>query len=704
MNAIRSSAPVRRSFVGAWLRRLIFPVWLLLSLAIVALTILSPAWLQPSGNGVELGSGVPMQMLVDGEGKLGIEEVAALPESAFRLLDRPLSEGYSSSVYWLKVNPVALPDGAEKEGVALWLSILPSYLDDVRLYQLDGEQWHQRRSGDTVAMSERIEVRQLLFPLAAGEPFVLRVQSTSPVAMDARVWRSDALLTQFSRVEWASGVHQGINLMLVLLIIGAALVLRMRSLAALATGAAAALAHGSADRGYWQVWLPAELAHWGDVGVKVGTLVLPIAIAWQFRELLTIDTRWKRTDKLLLAVGIAPLLCLPSIALGTYQDWAWVGVIAPWALSALFAFVAWGNLIKDGASTETLLMALPTTLYGILGLYVTLVYMGVTPPPQIETSILWQLEMLLINILIAVAVGARLVRRFRESMEHQKQLVASLEKSEQALEERVRVRTEELLQARNAMQHALHSEREMRLEQRQFFHMVNHEFRTPLAVVDSAATEQEVFPTVDSEVLVQRAVQIRRACRRLTALVDNCLLNDRLGTTAFTPQMQCVPLEDLLADAAQLVQWSRRHRLALDLSEEVFEWRCDPTLVSIALSNLVDNAIKYAKSGRILIEARTDGPGRLELSVHDEGPGLPPDEAERIFERHERGDHADQTQGFGLGLWVARRIARQHGGDVTVSPSPLGGTRFVLTLVQEAPADGARQGEPAGQLNTEAAR
>ncbi|QIL83950.1 histidine kinase [Diaphorobacter sp. HDW4A] len=661
------------------------PAWLLLSIATIALVILSPALLSQSDKGMQLGSEAPAQLFVDADGHFDIDAVVSLPNSDFTDLTTPLNKGYSDSVYWLKVAaPKIPPDTQAGADNGLWLSILPSYLDEVRLYQFDGRHWQQQRSGDTVPMASRIQVRQLLFSLQPDRPFFLRVQTTSPVSLDARVWRASALLTQFSIVEWASGVHQGINLVLVLLIIGAALVLRMRSLAALAVGAATALAHGAADRGYLQLWLPADLAHWGDAAVKIGTLVLPIAIAWQFRELLTIHTRWKWVDKLLLLAGIAPLLCLPSIPLDFYQDVAWVGIFAPWVISALFAYVAWGNLLKDGPSMETLLMIMPTTLYGLTGMYVVAVYMGRMPAPEIETSILWQLKTLLTNLLVAVAVGARLLRKFRESMGRQRQLVASLEKSEQTLEERVRLRTDELLSTRNALQHALHNERDMRIEQKQFFNMINHEFRTPLAVVDSAAAEQQAFPSNDLQAQVARAVQIRRACKRLNTLVANCLLNDRLDTTSFALQMVRVPLEDLIADAAQLVQWSQRHQLCFDIDEDLTDWYCDQMLISIALSNLTDNAIKYANNGRILIQARIDELDRLELSVNDEGPGMSLESAERIFELYERGNHVDQARGFGLGLWVARRIARQHGGDAKVSASVMGGTRFTLTLACES--------------------
>ena len=668
--------------LAACIRRLAVPGWVMLTLTVLACAILSPVLLTAPDKGQELGTDIRMQMLRDPHGTLDVDAVAAMPDSEFTALHAPLTRGYSDDVHWLRVDaPVLPPEPDNLRGDSLWLSVLPSYLDEVTLYQKDGGVWRAQTHGDTVPLGNRIQVRQMLFSLREGEPFLLRIRSATPINVDAWVWRTSGLFTYLERVEWASGVHLGVNLLLVLLIFGASLVLRQRSLALLALGAAIMLEHGAVDRGFLPLWLPASLFTWGDPISKVGTLLMPLAAVLQFRDLLTAGVaRWRRVDRWMLVLGIAPLLALPSVALDVFQDWAWTAVCSVWIISLLLAYVSWRNLREQGWQAETMLMALPPAFYSVTGMYVTGVYMGVAPAPDIETSVLWQLHSTLVCMMIAMVVSARLIRQWRESRERQKQLVESLERSELALEDRVRQRTSELLEARNALQSALHSERTMRLEQRQFFNMVNHEFRTPLAVVDGAATEQEMFPSPDLDAQVVRATQIRRACQRLATLVDNCLLNDRMGSTAFTPQMQDVMVDALLSDAVQLVQWSRHHTLELAMQPEPDMWRCDPTLVSIALSNLADNAIKYTRAGRVRIGVSPAPPGLLAFTVDDEGPGLPTLSAEKIFERYERGQSANESRGSGLGLWVARRIARQHGGDVRVDASPLGGTRFTLTL------------------------
>jgi len=258
--------------------------------------------------------------------------------------------------------------------------------------------------------------------------------------------------------------------------------------------------------------------------------------------------------------------------------------------------------------------------------------------------------------------------------------IAPLTLSEHLLEERVHQRTEELLRSCNVLQAELESERLLRRDQRQFFDMVNHEFRTLLTVIDSAAIEQAMFPDPDVSAQVGRATQIRRACRRLTALVENYLVSERLDAPRFGLCISQAMVPALVEDAAQLVRWSNRHRLRLLVQDAPATWPCDPTLVHMALSNLVDNAVKHADAGEITVSAQQHEEGRLELSVADEGPGLSPEDVSHIFGRFERGDRVDQTRGFGLGLWVARRVARLHGGDVRVMFLPEGGTCFTLML------------------------
>jgi len=680
-------------------QRLLFPgllgflTWMALSLLLVALAALSPRLFSPPEAGLQLGDDLPLGVMEDRSGTLSVDQVAALPDTAFTWLHAPLSKGYSSSVYWLRIHSPAQGPGGTGP---LWLNVMPPHLDRLTLYQRDANGWVQHTNGDNIPISQRVRTRQLLFPLLEDQPLLLRLQTTSATQVYGTVWRDSALLAELSRTEWASGMHLGISLLLTLLIGRAAMDLRSRSLTASALLSFMVLVHTANARGYPLLWLPESAAGWFDVTVRLGVFALPASFAWQGREFFTQGTAWRRLDRLMVAHTIALLLAMLSIPVGRYAQWAPFAFFSPWLTATLCSAVAWTNMYRKGVTPVRILMAVPYTLHALLGLHVAATYIGWVSP-RIDADVYWQAEALLLEIMIMVAVGANLVARFQHGQRRQAQLVETLALSERALDERVRQRTAELQQTqhnlqaslaserkmRDELQALLASERKMRNEQRQFFGMVNHEFRTPLAIMDLTAAEQFEFPTLEIAEQRERAATVRRACRRMAALVDNCLVGDRLNSSAFQPQWEHTLVAELVNDAAQLALWSSRHEVHLELAHAPATWVCDPMLLGIALSNLVDNAVKYSVPGEIGITARIDESGNLRFSICDQGPGLAPEVTHHLFKRGTRGG-STQANGFGLGLWVVRRIAQLHGGEVEVTASAKGGSCFTLALPSPA--------------------
>jgi len=108
------------------------------------------------------------------------------------------------------------------------------------------------------------------------------------------------------------------------------------------------------------------------------------------------------------------------------------------------------------------------------------------------------------------------------------------------------------------------------------------------------------------------------------------------------------------------------------------EMDADPVRLGQALSNLVDNALKYTpEGGRVTITAARE-PGAVTLTVGDNGPGVPPAEREAVWRRLYRGDASRSLRGFGLGLTLVRAVAEAHGGTAAVTDEPGGGARFQL--------------------------
>ena len=107
--------------------------------------------------------------------------------------------------------------------------------------------------------------------------------------------------------------------------------------------------------------------------------------------------------------------------------------------------------------------------------------------------------------------------------------------------------------------------------------------------------------------------------------------------------------------------------------------RCRPLALKRCLTNLVDNALKYGQCAEIMV---MDRPERLTLTLRDHGPGIPAAELQRVFEPFYRleSSRSRDTGGAGLGLSIARNIARAHGGELTLRNHPAGGLEAILEL------------------------
>lgn len=627
----------------------------------------------------QLGWDIPMDRLDDPLGHLGPDAVAATETSAMTSrLSTPLNAGYLGHTVWLRFEVPARTLDSRQEG--LWLLAQPTYLDFVTLYQkgVDGE-WRKQISGDLVPPNQKADIRQHLFRLAPGQTALVRIQTTSAIQFQAEVLTTEALAAELARSERGMGLYFGAMAILLACIWAATAIFRTRALFSLAVLGTVNAIHIFNVRGYASLWSPDEFTLWASHAVGIGAFLLPATQAWQIKEQLTRGTRYRQTDRLLTFLIALNLLGTLSVPLGVYPAIAWVNLVSLLASDVAGVVLCLRALRQQDRIDQHALLLTAYGLRGLGGVTIAILMTGLVPL-KIDATSLWQLETIALTSLLAIAVFVGMVARYQQAQLAKDRAIERLALSEQSLEERIEQRTAQLTEAQTALGQALENERTLRDEQKQFFHMISHEFRTPLAVIDSAAAEQQTFPSPDLPSQTARAAQIRRASRRLTSLVDSCLINERLDSAGFYLQTSPVKVCDLLQHAAQLVHWSPRHHLRLFVDAAPEEWVCDATLVHIALSNLVDNAVKYAAAGEIFIAARKADSGLLEVSVADEGSGMSLDVMNRIFERFERGDRTDQSRGFGLGLWVARRVARLHGGDITVESTVGEGTCFTLSL------------------------
>ncbi len=219
---------------------------------------------------------------------------------------------------------------------------------------------------------------------------------------------------------------------------------------------------------------------------------------------------------------------------------------------------------------------------------------------------------------------------------------------------------------------------------------VSHDLRTPLATITGAATalrDQAVDPETRDEL-------VRSICdeaERLERLVANLLDMTRLSAGGVEPRRAWIPVDELVGAALSRSEAAlARHRVTTEVAPDPGLVEVDPVLVGQLLQNLLENAARHTPPGTEVRVRAGRVPGGLELEVADRGPGLPPGEEERVFERFHRGGRAT-GQGAGLGLAIARAIAEIHGGSLLATARPGGGASFRLRL----PSAGASPRVPA---------
>ncbi|MGE5167514.1 MAG: sensor histidine kinase, partial [Deltaproteobacteria bacterium] len=207
---------------------------------------------------------------------------------------------------------------------------------------------------------------------------------------------------------------------------------------------------------------------------------------------------------------------------------------------------------------------------------------------------------------------------------------------------------------------------------REFNADVSHELRTPLAVI---ATTTELLLNAENltDKVRERLKRIERASRQSAELTNALLLLSRSERSA--------PADGETTDVTQVVEQVidvyRAHlgkkpvEVRMDV-EHAIEVVAPASVVAVALGNLIGNAFKYTQAGEVVV---TVGSGKV--MVEDTGPGIKPEDAERLFERGVRGEGAG-GKGAGLGLAIVRRLCELYDWRVTLSPRPQGGA--VATL------------------------
>ncbi|MEW6303263.1 MAG: ATP-binding protein [Verrucomicrobiota bacterium] len=237
--------------------------------------------------------------------------------------------------------------------------------------------------------------------------------------------------------------------------------------------------------------------------------------------------------------------------------------------------------------------------------------------------------------------------------------------------------------------HDLTRLRQLENTRKEFVANVSHELRTPLSLI-KGYVETLIDGAKDDPAVAMRFLQtIEKHADRLTYLIEDLLTISRLESGQIVLNMQAVALRPLV-DRVVIDFESRTAEKKVAILNQVpteLTVRADADRLQQVLFNLVDNAMKYGKNeGRIEISAKNAGEDKaVEMCVADDGPGIPPEATERVFERFYRVDRARSREqgGTGLGLAIVKHIVQSHGGEVWVTSDPGNGAKFYFTLQRE---------------------
>ena len=215
-----------------------------------------------------------------------------------------------------------------------------------------------------------------------------------------------------------------------------------------------------------------------------------------------------------------------------------------------------------------------------------------------------------------------------------------------------------------------------------FISIVSHELKTPVALIKGyASTLRRDDARWDKHVIQDSLAVIEDEADHLTHMIEDLLDASRLQAGGLSLTRTDFSMQALAQRLAVRFQTqTKKHTLVVDFANNFPIIVGDESRIEQVMSNLISNAIKYAPKGEIRISGDIR-PEQVIISIHDEGPGIDPQDMPHIFDRFYRSDTAiRKTKGAGLGLYLARAIVEAHGGRIWIDAQQGPGARICFSL------------------------
>ncbi|MBI2083063.1 MAG: PAS domain S-box protein [Deltaproteobacteria bacterium] len=223
----------------------------------------------------------------------------------------------------------------------------------------------------------------------------------------------------------------------------------------------------------------------------------------------------------------------------------------------------------------------------------------------------------------------------------------------------------------------------------EFIGQVSHELRTPLNVIELGLSNlQSGLAGPLNEKQAQIIERNSRNAKRLAQLIDDLLDLSRLQSKAVVPRLEKVSLNDLIRET--LSNFPKKEAIAIEekMEPQLPSLECDPEMIGRVITNLLMNASRYARS-KIVVQTEKarfqnqESPTEILTSVANDGPGIPPDKTEEIFQKFtqlSRNGAENHYKGVGLGLAICKEIMEKHHGKIWAESDGMNGAKFYFTL------------------------
>jgi len=272
----------------------------------------------------------------------------------------------------------------------------------------------------------------------------------------------------------------------------------------------------------------------------------------------------------------------------------------------------------------------------------------------------------------------------RKALDEVAEARSELEELNVALEEKVEARTSELEAAVAELGTLLEELTVLDRMKTEFVALVSHELRAPLTNIRSGV---ELILNSDSKLTTsvrESLTLVETETRRLAQFVGTILDLSALEAGRFPLQPHPVNVESIARKVcSKFLEDHGGNRLRLDLPHDLPEVMADEQVLESVFFHLLDNSLKYAPEGEIWVKGWVES-ANVYIAVCDAGPGIPPEEHERVFELFHRVDTSDSREvyGYGLGLPMVQRLLEAMEGGIRIEQDPNGGARLVFWLRQ----------------------